>query len=1293
MTESSRTIDSLPPEMIESIRRDAEHFPSFVRHRGREYFAGGRVGPLEVEDGLVRATVRGTRRYRTAWRWDGSAVDPLCTCPVGPLCKHAYALALAAVAARAEQPSNGGDRERAERFAHPGRAYRAAPGDRDRAQSARRAQGDADLEALRQADPWSRGYLFGRVVASGYGRGVYLSAHEFRSILEDPDPDLMCWRLAQEIPKRAGGWLPRALEPYRDRPDLEARAAERGRSEMAEGLARWARSHATTPTRSVRVVLGLMRDERGAPRVTLEARVTTPRLRDEPRTAQQLVQLGNELRRSPTLLAPPHARLLRSLAGGFLPSAQYADDRLFELMTSSVNRLLDSFADSPLATWGEGIDPDLRQRAGLVPGARLQLGDEPLDILPACVNDASGMRIRLAASWPDGRQRALEEVVFLAADDDLHPSLVLAAGTFWRVGEEPPRDLLQRFAATGSLPVPETGRERFLEILGASFASVAEALAPHTRLHPAHPVVTLDLGDDDWLRLRLFAHTGDPGWRPGTPPGAAALFEFTPEGRWARRSDLKADEGEGAGLGALDAAHPGEPDAADSGTLGASPPGHAADPEQTAQEPASAPAPGGDPSDVRSQRGDFAASPDIWLEAPDPARVEPPREWLLSLASAPADPRASGSGGPQGEDAVAGWWLKLSARNLERLADAWDQRPAAVTWLGNRRTRELLGGTRTLRPRIRVEASGVDWFAISAEWEAEGLRLTEADLAKLRGARTRFVKLPSGWVRRELAEQFDADAMLLADLGVEIGAGEQRVTMWQLAQARPESLAALQTFGAGEQAAEELERLRLRVREFEGLPRVPLPSGLRATLRPYQRDGLDFLVFVTGLGRGAVLADDMGLGKTVQALAWLQHLKERPGGLGPCLVVCPASVVHNWVRESERFTPGLRVLTLTSGDERHELRREIPSHDLVVTNYALLRRDLEQWRRVPLAAAILDEAQNVKNPDAAVSRAVLQLDAPLRLALTGTPLENRALDLWSIMQFVNPGYLGSRTGFVARYDRPDAPPAARTLLAARLRPVLLRRLKRQVASDLPDRIEERRDCQLTAGQRLLYVAELTRSRALVNRLGGSGGGVGRNKIEILAALTRLRQVCCHPALAGGKETLGSGKFDALFELLEPLLAEGHKVLVFSQFVECLKLLARDMTRRDVRHHMLTGATTKREAVVDAFEGDPDPCVFLISLKAGGTGLNLTAASYVVLFDPWWNPAVEAQAIDRTHRIGQTRTVIAYRMLAEGTIEERIWELQQRKAALVRDVIGEDGFARTLTRGDLDYLLHDGEPQE
>jgi SNF2 family DNA or RNA helicase len=380
------------------------------------------------------------------------------------------------------------------------------------------------------------------------------------------------------------------------------------------------------------------------------------------------------------------------------------------------------------------------------------------------------------------------------------------------------------------------------------------------------------------------------------------------------------------------------------------------------------------------------------------------------------------------------------------------------------------------------------------------------------------------------------------------------------------------------------------------------------------------------------------------------------------------------------------VLVLESGRERAGRRAEVNEFDLIITNYALLRQDVDFWRETPLRAAILDEAQQIKNPSAAVTRAAHELRARHRAALTGTPLENRALDLWSIASFVQPGFLGTRASFSARFDQPDSPPHRRRLLSARLRPLLLRRLKGQVAQELPARVEERVDCVLTAGQRRFYLSELGRARAFLGTLLSDPQGLDRNRMPVLATLTRLRQICCHPTLAGGRDGLGSGKFEQLFELLEPLLEEGHKVLLFSQFVECLKLIEAEFERRDVPYHMLTGQTTKRERVVNAFTEDPKPCVFLLSLRAGGLGLNLTAASYVILFDPWWNPAIEAQAIDRTHRLGQTRTVIAYRLLTEGTVEERIWELQQRKSALAKDLLGEESFARSLSKTDLEWLL-------
>jgi len=532
----------------------------------------------------------------------------------------------------------------------------------------------------------------------------------------------------------------------------------------------------------------------------------------------------------------------------------------------------------------------------------------------------------------------------------------------------------------------------------------------------------------------------------------------------------------------------------------------------------------------------------------------------------------------------------------------------------------------------------------------------------------------------------DETSRRLADLGLEAGAGEVRVPLWQLAQADPASLDTLEAFGASAADLAVVRALRERLASFTGLPRVPLPAGVRAELRPYQHDGLDFLAWTGSVGLGAVLADDMGLGKTLQALAWLAHLCERQPEGGPSLVVCPASVMHHWAREAARFTPELRVMVLESGRERVGRRADVLSHDLVITNYALLRQDIAFWREIALRAAILDEAQQIKNPSAAVTRAALELKARYRAALTGTPLENRALDLWSIVSFVHPGFMGPRAAFSARFDQPDAPPHRRKLLSSRLRPLLLRRLKQQVAQELPPRVEERVDCVLTPGQRRFYLAELGRARAFLGTLLEDPQGLERNRMPVLATLTRLRQICCHPTLAGGRDGLGSGKFESLFELLEPLLEEGHKVLLFSQFVECLKLIEPELERRAVPYHMLTGQTTRREKVVSAFRDDPRPCVFLLSLRAGGLGLNLTAASYVILFDPWWNPAIEAQAIDRTHRIGQTRTVIAYLLLTEGTVEERIWELQQRKSALAKDLLGEESFARSLSRADLEWLL-------
>jgi len=675
-----------------------------------------------------------------------------------------------------------------------------------------------------------------------------------------------------------------------------------------------------------------------------------------------------------------------------------------------------------------------------------------------------------------------------------------------------------------------------------------------------------------------------------------------------------------------------------------------------------------------------AAKPEIL----DDPRLEPATQWLQKLDWFMQGP---------------GLWVGDTNENfLGALAGAWAERPREADFLGNPAFHRLFLQPRQLKPRLIVKGSGIDWLAVSAEWEAEGIKLSKADLERLAAATSRFVKLPnSGWVELDTAAVQGAHEAM-AEMGVDgLIAVPQKVGLEHVAHLDESELTRFAD-------SPEAKALRERIRDFKGVPSVNLPKGLQAELRPYQKDGFDFLCHLSQIKLGGILADDMGLGKTLQALAWLAWLKERhTKNPKPSLVICPASVLHNWQREANRFTPNLKVLVLESGAARHNLRKQIPQHDLIVTNYALLRRDLEELQKFAFRAAILDEAQFIKNPGAQVTQSVKQLKSEHRLALTGTPLENRLLDLWSIVDFIQPNYLGNQEQFAETYEpraqvadetAPVEPPArgektesvqriARKRLSARLRPLLLRRLKKHVAKDLPDRIEQRRDCPLGDEQRKLYLAELRRSRDQIMHAVAEQG-LNKSKMHVLAALTRLRQVCCHPRLVGSDTA--SGKTETLFELLDPLIAEGQKVLVFSQFVQMLNLLEKECRDRQITTHILTGQTKDRQQVVNAFQSDTQPGVFLLSLRAAGTGLNLTNASYVVLYDPWWNPAVEAQAIDRSHRIGQTQTVNAYRLIAPGTVEEKIWELQQSKAQTIADVLGEEGFGRSLTTTDLEYLF-------
>ena len=1340
-----------PAERLAELRAALADFPPRVATRGRHYALEGRVGDVELSPTGFSAVVEGTDLYDCGWEWlDEVGWCPDCSCPVGPECKHAYAVAyiLLKEIPAWEAADAWSDLPPAPHHREAGRPAVHVPDGRQPTSGRQRARSPLDL--LRSApNPWTRRQALEMLLA--FAPAPRLSyAPAVAAALEEPDPDLACWRIARALADAAGGWLPRELEDYRGRDDLAARVTAHERQRLADELAAWVRAPRSVADRHLRLVFGLAPQGDGSARVTLEVRVTSPRLRDAPRTIAQIQQLRAEVRRDPSALPAEQAALLEWLPDygtgtpyqGWMPGRPVAADGTRLALAPSHLLALLARLTAPLdaiATWGDAdgaLDPDLATRGGVVAGGPVRLRSETARVLPTLITPAGDVRVALAVRWPDGDERPLDGVVMIRGGDPwsaVSRSLVLASGAFSLVGEEPPAALLARFAAAGDLPLPPARRREAIGLLAARFPHLEATIAPHRRRHAVTPAVALDLRDDDWLQVRLFAHGGGRDWRPGHPAGDAPVFECTSGAGWARLAgrtaepdgDIEDGQSPRAGGASDPIATPNDPPppptdgAYDLIVTPDDPPSHAtteppADPgsgattrglDVPAGRPpeASALAVATDPRPAEASAAaltdlprpaappparDPADGADVWIEEPDPGAVAPAMDWIERLGARPGATRGPGGHRPPWSDCGTGWWMQASRQRMDAFAAAWAARPPGVAWFGTEPVRRLLAGGR-VTARIRIPPSGIDWLAVSAEWEAEGRTLGAADLAKLRAATTSFVRLESGWVRREIVAEHDEGTALLADLGIEPGAGEQRVGMWQLAGARQETLDALARFGADAEAMRAIEDLRTRIAAFTGLPEIAVPPGLAAELRPYQRRGLDFLAYTAELGLGAVLADDMGLGKTVQALAWLAHLRAAAPDGGPALVVCPASVVHNWASEAARFTPDLRVLVLARGRERHTLRAAAADHDLVVTNYALLRRDQDAWAKLDFRAVILDEAQNIKNPDAAVTRAALALRCRHRLALTGTPLENRALDLWSIVSFLNPGYLGSRSAFIARFDQADAPPHARTLLAAKLRPILLRRLKREVATELPPRIEEIRHCALTRGQRQLYLAELARSRRVVARAGATPETLARSKITILAALTRLRQICCHPALAGGTAGLGSGKFDALAELLEPLLAEGHKVLLFSQFVRCLRLLRADLERRGVPCHVLTGQTVKRAEVVDAFGADPRACVFLVSLRAGGTGLNLTSASYVVLFDPWWNPAVEAQAIDRTHRIGQDRTVIAYRMLAEGTIEEKIWALQQRKAALARDVLGEDGFARALTRDDLEYLLADG----
>ncbi len=646
--------------------------------------------------------------------------------------------------------------------------------------------------------------------------------------------------------------------------------------------------------------------------------------------------------------------------------------------------------------------------------------------------------------------------------------------------------------------------------------------------------------------------------------------------------------------------------------------------------------------------------------------------------------RSAGFAGP----AADGQWvlktepkiLAFFATGLPRLQQLW-----AVT-IGAR-FEHVTHDIERIQPRLEIRSSGENWFDLTVELGTSGgERFSASEIQRLLQSGQSSVKL-----RNQKRAVFDPGLLAeFEDVLRDCDPQQRQPGSYRIDQRHAAYLAETAgERGAVVQAPAGWLQAATAAQHPEQLAPPPL-GELEDVLRTYQKQGVAWLSHLAQQRMGGILADEMGLGKTLQALAFL-----RAAG-GKSLVVCPSSLVFNWCREAARFTPGRRVLAIEGPDRAKLFGTPLAEADLVITSYPLLRRDAERYRGVEFTAAILDEAQHIKNPESQNAQAAGAIRARHRFALTGTPVENSVRDIWSLMHFLLPGYLGTRQDFRERFEKEiEAEPGgpAHRRLIRRLRPFVLRRTKREVLAELPDKIEQVAYCELTGTQRQLYNELTAATRRQVSELAGREDQ-GKARILMLTALLRLRQACCDVRLlvkpesgerkAESVET--SAKVELLLELLGEALDGGHRVLIFSQFVSMLTILREALTAAGIAHCYLDGQTRDRAAEVDRFQAGQTPA-FLISLKAGGTGLNLTAADTVVHFDPWWNPAVEAQATDRAHRIGQRRVVTSYKLIARDTVEEKILALQQRKRAVIDATLeSEQPLMEGLSMDDIAGLL-------
>ncbi len=626
--------------------------------------------------------------------------------------------------------------------------------------------------------------------------------------------------------------------------------------------------------------------------------------------------------------------------------------------------------------------------------------------------------------------------------------------------------------------------------------------------------------------------------------------------------------------------------------------------------------------------------------------------------------------------------LNFLAREFPKLQKEW-----SVT-LAEQLENRTLKNLERIEPSFQITSSGVQWFDLGVVFAtSSGEKFSAAEIQRLILSGQNHTRLPNGKLAVIDTGAVEELQEVLLDCSPQQNAQGYRINHQQAGFLE----ATLRQHGHWKVEAPAAWRDRAAKQSGEAKLECPPLGDLESVLRPYQKQGVAWLHFLRTNGFGGILADEMGLGKTLQTLALLRFVRQQNPAAAPMLIVCPTSLVFNWQAEVKKFTPSLKVLAL-HGPDRHALFSEIQNSDIVITSYALLRRDADRYRGLEFDTTALDEAQHIKNRQTQNAQAVKSVKSKHRLVLTGTPLENSVLDLWSIFDFLMPGYLGSAKDFRERYELPIAKEKnaeAQQRLARRLRPFLLRRLKQEVAKDLPDKLEQVSFCELTPDQRAVYEQVIEASRKEVLDAVGEQG-LAKSRMVVLTALLRLRQVCCDLRLLKLENTNpanASGKLDLFSELLEEVVDGGHRVLVFSQFTGMLALLKDRLDEEGIEFCYLDGSTQDRGAVVQCFQNSTTIPVFLISLKAGGVGLNLTGADTVIHFDPWWNPAVEDQATGRAHRIGQTKVVTSYKLITRDTVEEKILTLQNRKREIISATLeGEEAFANSLNWEEIQELL-------